>query len=193
MALADSLFNMTLQNVHPGGFLWNIPRSERDQVVLRLATQAKQLAVIAHTERDAEAFAERLTLSGLPVFLATDSSRSGALETEVVGGSSTLVATHDFVVSHGPIRVPLAVHLRVTNSVRLYARRLDAILASAHVSFVTPEDEARARSLSSYLRNDRGHDEVIDVTLDEVIDLTDSATSNAAAVSGGRRRFPMRD
>ena len=192
MALAESLSNMTLQNVHPGGYLWNVARGDRDQIVLRLAAERQQLAVVAPTEREARAFAQRLTLSGLPVFLATDASRSEALESEVADGN-TLVATHDFVVSHGPIRVPLAIHLRVPKSVRVYAQRVEAVQAAAHVSFVTPEDAPRAKSLSTYLKNDRGHVEVVDVTIDDVIDLTDGSNDVAASVSTARRRFPLRD
>jgi len=193
MALADSVSNMTLQNVHPGGFFWTLARSERDQVVLRLVTEAKKLAVIAHSAPAAKSFAERLTLSGLPVFLATDSARSEAIEAEVVDGTSTLVTTHDFVLSHGPIRVPLAVHLRAPQSVRVYARRLEAVPASVHITFVAPEDTSRAESLISYLRNDRGHIVDLDVPLDEVIDLTDGSSSAPASLSNMRRRRPLRN
>ena len=193
MTVADSVSNMTLQNVHPGGFFWNVARSERDQIVLRLATEAKRLAVISQSVPEAKSFAERMTLSGLPVLLATDASRSEVVRSDLDDGGKVLIATHDFVLSHGPIRMPLAVHLRAPRSVRAYARRVEAVPAAAHITFVTPEDAAGAESLKAYLRNDRGHDGSVDVDLSEVIDLTDSASGSTAAVSSGRRRFPLRD
>ena len=198
MTVADSVSTMTLHNVHPGGFFWNLARSERDAVVLRLATEAPKLAVITQSIPEAESFAERMTLSGLPVLLATDSSRSQVARAEVSrpkakSGSNALITTHDFVVSCGPIRVPLAIHLRAPRSVRSYTRRLEAVPAAVHITFVTPEDAAGAASLKAYLRNDRGHQVSEDVDLSEVIDLTDSNSPATAAVSGVRRRFPLRD
>jgi len=184
---------MTLQKVHPGGFFWNVARADRDQVVLRLATETKKLAIVAHSEPAAKSFAERLTLSGLPVFCATDSSRSDALADEISHGTITLVTTHDFVMSHGPIRVPLAVHLQAPRSVRVYARRLEAVPAAVHITFVTPDDVARAEALTSYLRNDRGHEQSDEISLGEVIDLTESGSTAAASVSTTRRRFPHRN
>lgn len=191
MAVAEHHSKMTLRRTHPGGFFLNLPRGDRDQVVLQLASEAKQLAVIASTDAEAKSFAERLTLSGLPVFLATDTVRNDTLAEVIGDGVSTLVSTHDFVVGRGPIRVPMAIHLRVPRSVREYSRRLEAVPSSAHITFVIPDDEGRADSLQSYLRNDRGHGHEVQVSLTDVIDLTDSATT--ASVPNVRRRFPLRD
>ncbi len=181
---------MTLQHVHPGGFFWNIERTERENILLRLATEAGRLAIITRTVQEAESLSERLTLSGLPVFLASDMSRSETLETFREDPVSTLVATHDFLISHGPVRVPMAVHSRVSSSVRDYSRRLEAVPSAAHVTLVSPEDAHKATSLRNFLSNDKGHDNVIDVTLQEIVDLTDGA--EMAAMSPTRRRFPLR-
>ena len=84
MSLADSVTKMTLEKVHPGGYFWKVARSDRDQLVRRLATRGRRLSVIAHSALEAKQFAERLTLSGLPVLLAVDPSR-----TELVAVSYT--------------------------------------------------------------------------------------------------------
>lgn len=181
---------MGLQRVHPGGFFWTISRAEREPMLLRLAAEAKRLSVIASSTREASGYAERLTLSGVPVLTATDPTRSQSADTFLDDRVSTLVTTDDYIAVHGPIRVPMAVHLRVCPSVRAYARRLDAVPSAVHVTFVLPEDAVRAQALQAYLKNDRGHPDVEDVEFEDVIDLTD--TSTPAAMTTGRRRFPLR-
>ena len=57
-----------------------------------------------------------------------------------------------------------------------------------HITFVTPEEESRAATLLSGLAKDRGDDNVIDVTLDDVIDLTDSESEAVASIASPRRR-----
>ena len=181
---------MTLRNVHPGGFFWDISRADRDGILRQLAMEVGRLAVITRSDQEADALAERLTLSGLPVYVATDVSRAATVDTFNSDAVSTLVASHDFVMRHGPVRAPLAVHSRVSSSVREYSRRLEAVQSAVHVTLVTPEDAHKASSLSSFLVKDRGHDEVIDITLSDVIDLTE--LDGPAATARTRRRFPLR-
>ena len=192
MSLAESVSKMTLENVHPGGYFWKIARGDRDQMLLRLATAGKRLVVVAHSTPEAEKYAERLTLSGLPVTLADGSERSSALEAELQNLTGTVVTTHDFAMSHGPIPARVAVHLRPTCSLRPYARRLEAVPAAIHVTFVAPDEIARADALLLSLRKEQGNSDVIDVTLEEVIDLTDSKAESVAEIESSRRRFPLR-
>lgn len=188
MSLADSVTNMTLENIHPGGYFWKVARSDRDQLVRRLATRGRRLAIVAHSGLEAKGFAERLTLSGLPVLLATDGTRAEVIEAEKDDCTSMIVTTHEFAVDHGPIPVSLAIHLRSASSIRDYSRRIDALPAAVHITFVTPEEESRAATLLSGLAKDRRDDNVIDVTLDDVIDLTDSESEAIASIASPRRR-----
>lgn len=192
MALADSVFKMTLQKVHPGGYFWNVARSDRDQLLLRLATETKRLVVIAHSNAEAHRFAERLTLSGMPVFCALDPARDELAKAENSDGPSTIITTQKYATEHGPIKTPLAVHLRAPQSARTYARTVEAIPASVHISFVTPEDATRAETLVAQLRSESKPGETLDITLEDVIDLTDDASVQTATVSNFRRRFPLR-
>ena len=180
-----------VHQVHPGGFFWNIERSERAPQLMRFVAQTTKLAVVANTVREAEKFAERLTLSGVPVVLATDAAKPEGLtgycnEDE---GPCVLIATHDVALSHGPMPSPMTVHLRSALSVRDYTKRLDALQSPVHLSFVVPEDQKRAASLLSHFGNDHGHGTPNKVHLGEVIDLTDGNV--AAMVSHARRRFPL--
>lgn len=192
MSLADSVSKMTLENVHPGGYFWKIARGDRDQMLLRLASASRRLVIVAHSTPEAEKYAERLTLSGLPVLLADGAERNSALEAELENLSGTVVTTQDFAIAQGPIPAAVAVHLRATCSLRSYARRLDAVPAAVHVTFVAPDETSRAQSLLSSLRKERGGAEIIDVTLEEVIDLTESQPDALAEITSQRRRFPLR-
>lgn len=192
MALADTELKMTLQKVHPGGYFWNVARGDRDQLVLRLATEAKQLVVIAHSTAAAKHFAQRLTLSGLPVFVAVDPSRKELVKAELSKRTNTVVTTSEYVLKHGPIEMPLAIHLRAAQTARVYARMVEAVLAKVHITFITAEDLTRAASLVAQLRSGGKDGDVPDISLEDVIDLTDGAASENAAVANFRRRFPLR-
>lgn len=181
---------MTMQNIHPGGFLWYVSRAERSAVVLRLASAVNRLGVIVANPTEATAFAERLTLSGVPVLEATDVSRPDISESFRSDSVAALVTTDEYLEAHGPIRSPLAVHLRVPKTIRSYAGRLSSMPAAAHITFTVPEDTHRADALKSYLSNDRGHEALDDIDLREVVDLTNGAA--VAEMSMGRRRFPLR-
>ena len=187
VALADSVTNMTLENLHPGGYFWKVARSDRDQVVRRLSTRRRRIAVIAHSELEAASFAERLTLSGLPVVLAADPSRAELVEGQRESRPCTIVTTSEFAVEHGPVPVSLALHLRAASSLRNYGRRVDAVPAAVHITFVTPEDQSRADALLVGLRKERD-DDIIDVMLEEVIYLTDGDSQSIASIAVGRRR-----
>lgn len=188
MSLADSVTKMTLEKVHPGGYFWKVARSDRDQLVRRLATRGRRLSVIAHSALEAKQFAERLTLSGLPVLLAVDPSRTELVAAESDSITCNIVVTHEFAVGNGPLEVSLAVHLRPASSIRDYSRRVSAVQAAAHISFVTPEDESRAATLLASLTRDQVGEDVIDVTLEEVIDLTDRDSEVVASIANSRRR-----
>lgn len=178
-----------VQRVHPGGFFWTVSRGDRLSHVVSFAAQTQRLALIANSERDAGEYAQRLTLSGVPVHLGTDASSGAAVKSFYADGSSTLVATHEYAVTQGPVRASMTIHLRTALSVRDYAKRLDALASAVHLSFVVPEDEKRAKSLLSHFEHDQGHGSADAATVDQLIDLT--ATDEVAMVSNVRRRFPL--
>lgn len=179
---------MTLQNVHPGGFFWRIARSDRETQLLRFVAEAGKLAVIANTAREANEFAERLTLSGVPVLVATNPANETAVRSFVDDGVSTLVATQEYLLANARVPASMVVHLRTSPSVRDYARRLDAAPSSVHLTFVVPEDERRAMSLLSHL-GDTGNGTPDHVDIDHVIDLT--TNDDLATMAHARRRFPL--
>ncbi|MFT7473092.1 MAG: hypothetical protein ACI81L_000003 [Verrucomicrobiales bacterium] len=189
MTLAEIPFSTTLQNVHPGGFFWNLERSERATQLVRFASLTKKLVIISNVAREANDYAERLRLSGVPVHVATDPASDAAVEAFRGHDVSALVATHEYVLAQGPTPAPMVVHLRTAASVRDYTRRLDAVPSAVHLSFVVAEDAKRAASLISHFGFDHGHGEPGDVRLDDVIDLTD--TNAIATVGHARRRFPL--
>ena len=57
---------------------------------------------------------------------------------------------------------------------------------------MAPDEIARADALLLSLRKEQGNSDVIDVTLEEVIDLTDSKAESVAEIASSRRRFPLR-
>jgi len=187
--VADSSPLTTVQRVHPGGFFWNLQRGDRLANVVNLVARTSRLIVVASSARDAEEYSERLTLSGVPVVQAVDVATETPLRTYLSSDPATLVATHEYAVAHGPIPSAIAIHLRAALSVRDYAKRLEALPAAVHLTFVVPEDGKRARSLLSHFEHDHGHGGPADVDVDEVIDLTDSDA--LAMVSHARRRFPL--
>jgi hypothetical protein len=187
MTLAEST-STTVQRVHPGGFFWNLERSDRLAHLVRLAAQTQKLAIVTNTVREAEEFAERLTLSGVPVHLASDVNNPSVIRQYQDDRVSTLVTTHEYALNFGPVPAPMIVHLRTALSVRDYSKRLDAMPSAVHLSFVVPEDHKRATSLISHFGLDHGHSAPAIVSLGDIIDLTDS--NEIAMVSHARRRFP---
>jgi hypothetical protein len=179
----------TLQNVHPGGFFWRVARSDREVHLLRFVAEAGNVAVITNTAREAHDFAERLTLSGVPVLVATNPANQGAVRSFVDDGLSTFVATQEYLLANGPAPASMVVHLRTCPSVRDYARRLDAAPSSVHLTFVVPEDERRAMSLLSHIGDDAANGTSDQVGIDHVIDLT--STHDLAMMAHARRRFPL--
>ncbi|MGI9606698.1 MAG: hypothetical protein ACR2P0_11225 [Acidimicrobiales bacterium] len=178
---------MTLQHVHPGGFFWQTSRSDRELRVRDLAAKAGRLAVITKSAEQANEVAERLTLSGLPVLLATDVDRRGAADSFVADGVSSLVATHEYVLEHGPLPAAAAVHTRLVTSLRQYVRRLSSVPAPVHISFVVPEDIQAARAMVPLLSDDAVIDLDADHTLESV--LGERPLAEVAAVVNSRRRF----
>lgn len=181
---------MTLKNVHPGGYFWHVSRAEREGHLLRLVSETGRIVLVTNSVSEANDFAERLTLSGVPVLLATDIANNTAARAFTQDQVSTLVATQEYVLANGPVDAPTAVHLRTSPSVRDYARRIEAVRAPVHVTFVVPEDERRVVSLLSHLEGDSGHGSPDDVEFAEVLDLTN--TDEMAMVASARRRFPLR-
>lgn len=181
---------MTLKNVHPGGYFWHVPRAEREAHVLRFVREAGRIVLVTNSAREANDFAERLTLSGVPVLVATDVANEGAAKSFATDQVSSLVATHDYVLANGPLDAPTVVHLRSSPSVRDYTRRIEAMRSPVHVTFVVPEDERRVRSLLSHLEGDSGHGVPDQVEFADVLDLTNA--DEMAIVANARRRFPLR-
>ena len=190
MTSAETHTTMTLKNVHPGGYFWHVARSEREGHLLRFVREAGRIVLVTNSPREANDFAERLTLSGVPVLVATDVANAGAIEAFSTDDVSSLVATHEYVLAHGPVDAPTAIHLRTSPSVRDYARRVDSVRSPVHVTFVVPEDERRVSSLLSHLVSDSGHGEPDHVEFAQVLDLT--STEEMAIVANARRRFPLR-
>lgn len=181
---------MTLKNVHPGGYFWHVSRSEREGHLLRFVSEVGRIVLVTNSVSEANDFAERLTLSGVPILVATDVSNDAAGRAFSEDKVSTLVATQEYVLAQGPFSAPTAVHLRTSPSVRDYTRRIGAVQAPVHITFVVPEDERRVVSLLSHLEGDGGHGTPGETPIDEVLDLT--KTDEMAMVSTARRRFPLR-
>ncbi len=178
-----------MQQVHPGGFFWTVQRGDRLGHVVSFVAQTERLALIANSVRDAEEYAERLTLSGVPVHLAIDPSSNAPAASFQADPASTLIATHEYVLQQRPISAGMTIHLRTALSVRDYAKRLEALTSAVHLSFVVPEDDKRAKSLRSHFHHDQGHGDAGDATIDQLIDLTGSDA--VAMVTSARRRFPL--
>lgn len=181
---------MTLKNVHPGGYFWHVARGDREGHLLRFVSELGRIILVTNSVSEAQDFAGRLTLSGVPVLLATDVSNDAPARTFSDDGVSTLVATQEYLLAHAPFTAPTAVHLRTSPSVRDYGRRVGAVQAPVHVTFVVPEDERRVVSLLSHLEGDSGHGRPADTEISDVLDLT--GTSEMAMVASTRRRFPLR-
>ena len=158
-----------VQRVHPGGFFWTVQRADRLAHIARFVAQTRQLAIIASSDAEVSSHAERLKLSGVPVHQAMSDSPSSVLETYLAEPATTLIAPHEYLVENGPVPVPMAVHLRAARSVRQYAKRLDALPAAVHLTFVIPEDDQRASSLQAHFEHDEGHGGPSDVTVTDVI------------------------
>lgn len=178
---------MNLQHVHPGGYFTRIGRGDREPAIRDAAVAVGQLLVITRSDAAAEELGERLALAGMPVIVGIPEDGAAAVAAFVDDGVSTLVASHDYVLDHGPIEAPLVVHSRMATSSRQYSRRLSAAPSPVHVTFVVPEDEHTATSLVVQVSDEA----VLD--LDGTIVLRDvlSVDSEPASVSGGRRRFPL--
>lgn len=189
LIVADIIPPTNVQRVHPGGFFWTVQRADRLNHVMSFVAQTRRLAVVASAVNVAEEFAERLTLSGVPIHQATDVNNSLAYDAFKKSDGGTLVTTAEFVIAHGPLPVSMTVHLRASSSVRDYTKRLEALPSSVHLTFIVPEDEKRAKSLRSHFEQDHGHGQANDISLVDLIDLTDS--KSVAMVSTARRRFPL--
>ncbi len=179
---------MILQPIHQGGFLWKMTRGEREGALLRLAADVGQLILVTRSVSEARSLAERLTLSGLPVRVATGSDQATPASELIDDGVTSLVATHDYILEHGPLNATVAVHTRIPRSPRRYLRRLSAIQSPVHITLVLPEDEKAAMALFPQLADiDLAGDNA--ESLDSVLDLTRSELP--ASVGSGRRRFPL--
>ncbi len=187
---AESGSNMTLLQIHPGGYVWHVPRAGREAHLLRLVSQTGRLVLITNSSREAIDYSERLTLSGVPVLVATDTSNVAVVDAFNDDHVSTLIATQEYVIANGPIEARMVVHLRTSSSVRDYERRIDAALAPVHVTFIVPEDERRMVSLLSHLKADSGHGEPADVEFEDIVDLT--SADDFAMVGHARRRIRLR-
>ena len=178
-----------IQRAHSGGFFWAVNRSRRIQVILDMAAQLPKLVIIAGSESEAADIAERLTLRGLPVLLAAsiEGYQRSIGPDDWSGG--TLVTTAEYVSDRGPISSPMTIHLRPPFSVRSYVKRLKFSISPVQLTFVTPEEEARADQLRAALSP---HLEVgkQGVELDQLLDITKSVTP--AVVDSPRRRFAFR-
>jgi len=181
---------MTLKNVHPGGYFWHVSRAEREGHLLRFLSEMGRIALVTNSAREANEFAERLTLCGVPVLVATEMANASASRAFTQDQVSTLVATQEYVLANGPVDARMAVHLRTSPSVRDYARRVAAVRAPVHLTFVVPEDERRVVSLLSHLEGDSGHGRRDDIEFSEVLDLT--RADEMANIASARRRFPLR-
>jgi hypothetical protein len=187
---AESGSNMTLLQVHPGGYFWHVHRAAREAHLLRLVSETGRLVLITNSAREAIDFSERLTLSGVPVLVAIDTTNVAVVDAFNDDQVSTLIATQEYVIANGPIEARLVVHLRTSPSVRDYERRIGAALAPVHVTFIVPEDERRVVSLLSHLKADTGHGEPTDVEFEDVVDLR--SADDFAMVAHARRRIRLR-
>jgi len=178
-----------VEQVHPGGFFRSIERGDRLANLLEFAAQSQRLAVVGNTDRDVVDISERLRLSGVPIFEAVEGANTSVMQAFLADGAHTLVAHSAYVLRHGPIPITMAVHLRPAPSVREYAKRLEALPAAVHLTFVVPEDRARADSLQSHFQHDRGYGEPVVVAIEDLIDLTDGG--KPATLVTQRRRFPL--
>lgn len=165
-------------------------RGGRATALRRLASEVGKLVLVARTAAEAGVLAERLTLSGLPIRLATDLAEASAAEAFPVDGVASLVATHDYIIDAGPISAGVVVHTRPPRTARLYLRRLSAIQAPVHITLVLPEDEKAAQSLFPQISGSVSDtDPDPDEPFAEVLDLT--RINEPARVSNSRRRFPL--
>ena len=178
-----------LQHVHPGGYFQRIDRAAREAVILQAATSVRQIVVIARTDATARDIGERLALSGMPTIVGQADDRGDAVRSFESDGVSTLVASHDYLTSNGPIEAPLVIHARMATTSRQYTRRLNSTRAPLHLTFVVPEDERAAETLVVQLSDDAVVSLDGDVDLTEVLD--EHQHGEPATVAGQRRRFPL--
>ena len=178
-----------IQRAHSGGFFWSVNRSRRIQVILEMASQLPKLVIIAGSESEAADIAERLTLRGLPVLLAAsiEGYQRSIGPDDWTGGA--LVTTAEYVSDRGPISSPMTIHLRPPFSVRSYVKRLKFSISPVQLTFVTPEEDARASQLRSALSPHLEVDKQ-GIRLTELLELTTSSTP--AVVDSPRRRFAFR-
>ena len=188
--LAENSPPTTLDRVHPGGFFRAIQRGELVPQLQAFIAQSRNLAIIDGTDLKLTEICNRLRLSGVPIYEALEATSSSVMDSFLADGDGTLVANHGYVVEHGPIPVNMAIHLRPSRSVRQYAKLLEALPSAVHLTFVVPEDRKRALSLQSHFEHDQGFGEPAEVTLTEVIDLTEDGPM--AALANQRRRFVLR-
>lgn len=181
---------MTLRYVHPGGYFWALMRSERDSTLLRIAAARRKMLVLASSESGAERLAERFTLSGVPVLLATSGGRPDAIEVYRSDDVSGLVTTQCHLEAHGPVAAPIVVHSRLAKSFRDYNRRRELAISPVHVSLVLPEDEEIAE-----LRGDQIGSPVdldLDLDTDDALEALLRADEHVAEPAmSSRRWFPL--
>lgn len=189
MSLLDSSFISPIEQAHPGGFFLSLERSRRIHTILSLASKLKGIVVIAGSDGEAESISERLTLRGVPVLLASSPDAAEALSA-LDSATTALVTTANFIEENGPVQAPLTVHLRPPFSPRSYAKRLRCSLSAVHVTFVTPEDQQRARQLRMALSSNSDQAQVEANDLSDLVDLSKSC--EAAVVEQPRRRFTIR-
>jgi len=181
---------MTLQQLHHGGFLWELARGERDSALRRVIAEVGQAIVVTTSDAEANELSRRLVVSGVPVVVGETGSDSAASEQYVTDGRSTLIATDSYLHANSGLETGVLVHARVSNSVRQYSRRMNDVAAAVHLSFAFPEDHKSATILASHLDNP-AVDADLDLTsaLDTTVDLTDREPVRANRT---RLRLPLK-
>jgi hypothetical protein len=179
---------MTFTQIHSGGYLWRVDRSERDARIRQLATDVKKLVVVTRSDVAAMELSERLTLSGLPSVAAVSNDFDFALHTYAGDDLTTLVIADEALHANAPIASPMVIHAQLAHSPKRYHRRVSDASAPVHVSLVVPEDEDVIDSLLPSIAEGDIIDLDESVAVDSVIDLTAGSTGLATV---GRRRFPL--
>ncbi len=189
MESAEAFRAPAIQRAHSGGFFWTVTRSRRLQLILDLAARLSKLVVIAGSESEAADVAERLTLRGLPVQLAAAIDARPRVAAGAEDSGVVVITTAEYAAKNGPVEASMTLHLRPPFSARSYIKRLKCVVSPVHITFVTPEDQARAEELRNAL-SPQATSEAPNIDLSTLIDLT---TSDAPAeVDSPRRRFAFR-
>ncbi|NNC80644.1 MAG: hypothetical protein HKN94_10890 [Acidimicrobiales bacterium] len=179
---------MTFTQIHPGGYLWRVERSERDACILQLATDIKKLIVVTRSDVAAQELSERLTLSGMPSVAAVSDDSAFAFHAYASDDLTTLVVSDAALHANAPLASAMVIHAQLAHSPKTYHRRVADASAPVHVSLVVPEDVDIVDLLLPGITEGEVHDLEESVAVDSVVDLTVSANGLATA---GRRRFPL--